>query len=492
MRIIHKETAAERLAAKADLETKITGELPSPDGRSLSRILSAVPKIQLGSVRTGSGEISFEGRINVAVTASDQNDEIVTYSSAAVFKQTVECPEAEPSMRSDIVPLIRGITVAPSAGGANLDADVDFDIRVISSSPLKACVGTEEADDVEIKTGVINTFRKQPLGSETLRLREEITVEEPVQVISSESFVTVKDVSADANGTNASGVISVSAVTRSPSGRISQLIRQIPFKERLSIGAELDKVGCKCTGSTVYLRSLGDDFPLIAVEAQVSLELYSIEETKAEIPIDLFSPSAGIRAVTERITLYNDRGAESVQTTIKETLTAPDGVSPIKEVLYASAAPIITDIVTEHGSNEIRGLLSTTVVFLNEYGMKDSFKADAEFVVQTPYVMPDALPMADAECIASAVMIDEKNVQVQYLLSVTEEIITQEDIEAVVSVEEYEANTDGSCIMILFASEGEDVFDAAKRFGVPSESVRKLNPDLSEPFKEGDKLLLLM
>lgn len=492
MEIIYKETAAERLVTKADLAARISGELPSPDGRTVSRVLSAMPKIQLGAVRTGNGEVSFEGRINVSVNAVDTSDELFSYSSGASFKQTVECPEADATMRSEIESSIRNITLSPAQSGANMDADVDFDIRVISSVPVKACSGAKDIDDIEIKTCPVSAFFKRPLGNETLRLREEITVDEPVRVISSESLVTIKDLTGDGNGTVVSGSITVSAVVADISGRVMQIVKQIPFRERLSISFDRDNVFCSSTNNTVYLRSLGDDFPMIAVEAQIGLDLYAIEESRSELPLDLFSPTAGIKAINERVTLYNDRGCSGIQTTIKETLSMPETVSSVKEVLFASALPVITEVYPERGSTVVNGVLATTVAFINEYGMKDSFRIDTDFSAEVPSPISAELPLIGAECIASAVMIDERNVQVQYSLSVKEEMITQEEFTIVTSLEECEACEQESCIMILFASEGDDVFDIAKRYSVPCENIRKLNPEISEPFRDGDKLLLMI
>ena len=46
-------------------------------------------------------------------------------------------------------------------------------------------------------------------------------------------------------------------------------------------------------------------------------------------------------------------------------------------------------------------------------------------------------------------------------------------------------------LCVCFASEGDDAFDIAKRFSVPCSTVRQLNPLTEEPYKEGDKLILL-
>ena len=492
MEIIYKETAAELLVSKKELAAQVTGELPSPDGRSVNRVLSAVPGIRLNSISTENGAVVFEGRITVSVNALDLNDELFSYNSGASFRQSVEIPEADKGMTAKIASSVRSITLAPSPNGASMEAEVDFDIRVLSAAPVRACMGAKDADDIEVKTRPIKTYIKRYIGTKTLDLREEITVDEPVGVISSESTVNIKDVISDQGGAVVSGSITVSAVTLDSRGGVSQTVKQIPFREHLSISIDGDGVFCKVNNSSVYLRSLGDDFPMIAIEAQIELEFFAADEFEAEMPVDMFSPTCGISAVKEDLMLYNERGNVCVQTTMKDSVEVPENTPPIKEILYASAVPVVTGAVCERDGITVNGILSTTVAYLSEYGIKDSFKTNVDFQVSLPVVTPSESSDINAECVASAVMGGDRNVQIQYFLSVAADIVSLDEVSIVTSLAEAPVKVNEPGIMIIFASEGEDVFDIAKRFSVSCKSVRKLNPDVAEPFKDGDKLLIMV
>ena len=86
--------------------------------------------------------------------------------------------------------------------------------------------------------------------------------------------------------------------------------------------------------------------------------------------------------------------------------------------------------------------------------------------------------------------------QVSYNLDISAEYFSESAVSAVAGVAETDNSNDAdgksTGIILCNACAGEDAFDIGKRFGVPSQRVRELNPDSAEPFKDGDKLLLFV
>ena len=89
-----------------------------------------------------------------------------------------------------------------------------------------------------------------------------------------------------------------------------------------------------------------------------------------------------------------------------------------------------------------------------------------------------------------------RTAQVSYNLDVSAEYFSESAVSAVAGVAETDNSNDAdgksTGIILCNACAGEDAFDIGKRFGVPSQRVRELNPDSAEPFKDGDKLLLFV
>ena len=493
MELIYKETPAERLISRLDYQASVTGDMPTPDGRTMIRVLSAQPRVELTSVKPGKGEIVFEGRVNIIIGAVDADGALFAYQSGAAFSHRIECENASPSMRADADANVISLDVAPSGASAALSADVDFDIRLISTEQIRACVGIKGGDeDIEIKSTESRFGFKRQIGSSNMNLREEIAADEAVEVISSESTIAIKETVWDNEGCTVSGIITVSAVTADKYGRAGQLVRQIPFRERLNANSRSDEAYCEARIRSLYIRSLGEEYSILALEAEVTFELFAVETVETEIPQDLFSVSRGIRPVNETARINCSRGLVQIQNNLKENITIPETMPAIGAVIYTSAFTVINDAYFEQGMLNVNGVLVTSVAYETAYGSKEAFRTEVPFSVNEPISEESDVPRIKANCIASAVASDERKVQVQYYLNISAEMITAEELSYVSSAEECEIEREAPGIIVVFASKGEEVFDIAKRYSVPCGSVRKLNPGIAEPFSEGDKLILMV
>ena len=493
MELIYTETPAERLVLRIEHQAEVSGEMPTPDGRAVTRVLCALPNVELSAVKAGYGEVVLEGRVNIGVTAVDADGALFAYRSGASFSHKVECEDALPSMRAEADARVISMNVIPSGAGAQLEADLDFDVRVISQEPIRSCVGIKDkTDDLEIKTVEFKYYHKKTVGSSVIRLREEIAAEEADEVITTDSIVAVKETVRDNDGCTVSGVITISAVTMNRFGHIGQIVRQIPFRERINARSENGDAYCEAGIRSLYLRSLGEEYSILALEAEVSFELYIVEASAANIPQDLFSVSEGIRPIAEKAAINNAMGSVSVQTNLKESVSLPDNMPAVGGVMFAGAFPIINETYCEQGILNVNGVLATSIAYETEYGSKEAYREDVPFSVQIPVEGENTIPRVKSACIADVSSVDERRFHVQYCLIVTAEMIETGELDYISSAEECGLNKSEPCILIVFASQGEEVFDIAKRYSVPCESIRKLNPGITEPLRDGDKLILMV
>lgn len=492
MELIWNEAPAERLKKSANTQLRVSGELPSPDGSKVADTAGISAKVIIESASVKENEIEVEGKVAAAVTAFNEKGELFSYESSADFENVIKAEGVSTGMRAHITTCVQSISAAPSENGVMMNADVDIGITVVSDKPIKVIAGVSRVPDLETRIVKVPVSRNRKLGSAVLRLREELAAEDVLKVISNEGQIAVRDVTIEQGGATVSGIMTVSGVTVSSEGNIGQLVRQIPFRERVEISGIGNSPYCTAALEGLYMRSLGEEFAMISLEAEVKFEVFCIDEEETELPCDVFSPTIPFDCLFEKETILSGRSLASYQSSIRETVTLNDSLADVAEPLFANAFPVITEVNASNGALEISGVFVTSLAYKSTAGKIYSFTEDVPF--SSSFDIPEEadLPIVEASCIAGIAVGNTRSVQIQYHLQVNAEIYKTVEKNVVVGLAETEKSEAPCGIVICFASEGEDVFDIAKRCRVSSESVRKLNPDVKEPFNEGEKLLLFV
>lgn len=490
MELKRKEIEAERLVFESSEQIAIEGSLPTPDGRAVSGVIAKNARVIVTEAAADKDAVRIAGRIMVNAVVTDGEGALFAYESGADFAHTAEAEGVTPGMRAEVLTCVQTLELAPEESASRLSAGIDLDIRVVSSAPIAAFAGISGCGDVEMKSGSYSAARVKKLGSVKLRLREELAAEGAAEVVYAEGVVSVRDISPDGGGSFVSGVISVSAITLDGSGQPSQLMRQIPFREHIAIDAMGAEAFCEANLESIYLRALGEEFDLLSMEAEVSFTVSAVEKRQLEAPMDAFSPSLGFECICEEVKLVSSGASYTEQIALKENVTLPESAPEPDFPVYVGVRPIVTEIGAEE-DRSVSGVLVTDIVYMSAAGRLTSVTQDVSFTAVPTGMKLDNGSEVRASCLASAAGMSERGFQIQYNLKLTAEEKRVTECRIAVGVAEREPEKRPSGITLLFASEGEDAYDAAKRLGVSSESIRRLNPEASEPYREGERIIAL-
>lgn len=491
MELIWKDLEAERLFERRTVQVKVEGELPSPDGRSIAQIISSGGRVYLTSAAAEADEIRLEGRIDVLITAADGDGAAFGFESGANFRHTISLPGALRGMSVEAHPCIQSLTALPKGVFASLEACVDVDLRVTDAAPMRVIGGVDGVKDLELKTLSMAHSQRREIGGETLRLREELSAEGISDVLSCRGLVSIRDVTVESGAAAVSGQVSVSAITLGRDGRMGQLVRSVPFRERIAVNSPAAEAFCTAELKSLYLRSLGEDFGIAAMEAEISFSVSKLETASLAVPVDAFSPTIGFGCLNEHLTVSEHLGLRTLRLTLQEELPLPGGRRESERPIFASASAVITEAVPEGDRLAVSGVFVTEAAYEGPSGKPVTFTADIPFgaAIETP--AGTNASMLAAACVCEPKGAGENGLQAEYTLELTAECFRESDIEALAGLAEGETPERTHGLAVCFASEGEDAFDIAKRFSVPCSTVRQLNPLTEEPYKEGDKLILL-
>lgn len=491
MELIWKEIETSRLIARRTEQTHISGVLPPPEGRKLMQVLNCSAEVYVVSCTVEKESVTVEGRIDANVTALDGN-EAFSFRSSAGFRHSMNMPEAMNGMTAQVMPVIQTLYAAPSPEGAELKADVDLETELVCPIPLKVIGGVSGVGDLEMKI-VKETHRSLvKIADETLHLREEIAAEGAARIVSCEGFAAARELTTEGGTASVSGIITISAVTADKEDRLLQTVRQIPFREKLSLDGAGRDAFCTAELRELYLRTVGDDLDLISMEAEVGFVIYAAEIAEAELPVDAFSPEICFDCLREKPIDINRLGGSSFQISLREEVPLPDNAPEPSRGLFAAARPIVTGTEIAGEQMKVTGVFETTAVYESEAGNVNVFIRDVPFECALPCPPETSRAKVKPRCVCSLAGIAERNALLQYSLLLNAEFICETAHELVVGLAEREPDPRREGLIVCFASEGESVFDIAKRYRVPCDTVRNMNPEIEEPLHEGEKLIMIV
>jgi len=492
MELIWKDLEAVRLIAEAETTLPADGLLPPPDGRTVREVLYCTAEAAVNSIQLDSDRAELEGTLEVRITALDDEGAVFAFESAAGFTHSLNAAGAQQGMRADAEACVTSLQARAAEGGASFAAELKLGVTVYSHAPIRVIAGVSGIGDMELRTRQTSVTVREELGARTLNMREELAEAGVAEVISCSGQVTVRDVSAERDGVTVSGVLTVHALTADGDGRVSGLVRQVPFRERLDISAPMGEVFCTADVRSVGVHALGEEFALLAMEAEIAFTLFAVVKRELVLTADAFSPSMGFDCLYENASLLSRGGRCSMQTQFKETIDLPLGLAELSEPLFASARPIITSIDTENGETIISGVFATSLVYESAGANIYSYTEDIPFSLPLPAECTCNMPKAVCACAVQITGSTERTAQLAYTLQTDVELFDIEEASFVAGLAEKEPPSRVSGLIIAFASEADEFYDIAKRYSVSCESVKKLNPNAKEPLHEGERLLLLV
>ena len=491
MELIWKEISPARLAGRSNTSVLIEGALPPPDNRPVTAVLCCSAKTSIEQTSVDSDHVDIVGTLTARITAQSADGNIFVFESEAEFEHSEDLIGAVPGMTADIKAVVSSIETEINNGSISFSAKISLDISILSRMPLRVLDGINGVNDLEFKYSNITCSDRSLIGTRTLRMREELAESGITQVLSCSGTATVRDIVCDGSGYSVGGVLTVNALTLDADGRAAGIVRQLPFRELLDVKPTLADTYCTAEVKNLSIHALGEEFALLAMEAEVCFKIYKAEKSELALPIDAFSPSFGFDCLNERIMLFNDYGSASASVQIKEESIIPESMTDIAMCIYALAEPIITAVEADIGIICISGIIKASIIYQSSAGNKYTYTDEIPFNAEMNNTCGCNSPSINCSCSTQITGYSERAVQLSFILQFEAELNDIVQVDTVVGLAEKEILRNTGSLIIAFTSKGDTLFDIAKRYSVSTESLIRLNPEANDALNEGDRLLIL-
>ncbi len=468
MEYVFEDIRLPRAAGMVSSQALAEGDIPFPEG-SAGRLMCAQGEVELGSALAGDGSVTVEGRVRAHIMCSGEDAPFCFVSSAA-FRHEIPCAEALPGLECICSAQLSSFSVKQNASLAlSLYAVADITCRLVDRTVLPAFRET----GCEVKTAEV-TLCTGSGQTRTLELREEFPAGEAAAVLCAQGCL-------EADAAAGRGVLAVDALCRGLDGRLLQRRLEAPF--------EYASAGAACaTVSALNVRCVSE-FDIIVVEAQLLLWSEDATEQRALLPLAAYRPGGPyFSCVTTQTCFIGSAGTLCRRHTLTETLSLPDGTSPVCRPLGAFCRAAVTAKSITDGRLFVEGLLFTHILYEDESGTPVCFYEDVPFCAD----FACAGDAADVSvCALASLRGGGLRPMVDYTLFFNARLFTLRTLDILTAAEPACAPLHKPGITAYYAAAGETLFDAAMRFDVTVSELRELNPAAGDALAEGERLVVI-
>ncbi len=499
MELLWNEFGVQRPVYRGTAQVELEGAVPLPNNiNAVAELIDYSAAVDVVSCRTEAGQVLVQGGIELQIAALGADEKPFAFTSESDFTCNTQADGIELGMNADALPLLKSLSLRPgSAGQLQFAAVIDLELTVTTAAPMKTLAGISGLADMEMKQQELRTARRVELANETIRLGEEISSDGVDEVLKYDLQLSVRDTSIENGNACISGMLQFNALCRSSDGELMQLTRSIPFRESLALNGSSDEIYALAELRQTDVHSLGTEFSLVAVDADVNFRIFGMRRGSLNLPTDAFSPSLDFTCIREQVRVLNSEGGASGQYSVRDNINVPEGYPDIFTALHASTNPIVTGIVFEDGAMHADGLLMTRFVYRSSDNSLHSFVEDVPFSISMAAPIETSFVRLKLFAQPSITGGGGRTAQIAFSMDACAEFFNEVMVNAVTGIVENASGieTDSAFadgIIIYNACEGETFFDIAKRFRISSSEVIALNPDAVEPMQNGDRILLVV
>lgn len=497
MEVIFKELNIHRIGGGCVSQALIEGSIPVIKDRTAASVIDASAAVRLQNTEISAGKVNIDGTVQVHIIALDTDDSVFSFSSSAPFKHSIAIDSARPGMEASVIAELQSVELSAEGDSLKLTAVSELSLRLKDNTPLRVVKGMNGVSELEIKTMKLDYRENKCILKEKVRILEEIGVSSITSVLAVDGEAVVRSIRTRGDAVTVEGTLSVSAMCADGKERLSQFVQHVEFSEELDFDGRAEAVFGRVAVEEIELRPMDAELGIAVVEAVMRIELFSESVAAEELPLDAFSPSAALMPKITAVPLLLPKGMLSVKSSLRETIDVPEGMPDIYRPVYASARPMVTSSVCGEGRLNIDGMLFTRLVYASENGSLFSFTEDIPFMLSQPLSGDmGSGGAADAEVRLRVLTTvgggGGRAADVGYLMFIDAELFEPCMVEAVTGIAECEPVESPKGIVICFASEGEELYDIAKRLNVSRAALTELNPELENGIRGGERIVVMV
>ncbi len=499
---VNKTVAETEMSAMTECETIVPDSKPD-----LLKILQIDAEALITSFEVSNGRINVNGAVEYKILYVPESAKgICSLNTVSTFVHTEEIDGLTEDMYCSLDVDTEHIEYNMiNSRKLSLHTAVGIKCSIMTKMPIEV--------PVEIRGENIETKYKMMRGAcRTVDKNAEIIIEDSLvvppgkpaieTVLKTDVSVRNKDIKIIAGKVVVKGEITVCTLYLPvQSENVMSALHCLPFTEILDAEGireeNFNNVGFKVSsGKCTPVPDSDGEIREIECSVRLTVHITSDEIIEMQAVTDAYSTEGNLEVKTGRNMLEETVDSLTTNTTVKGSITPPEGMPQIMHIYNVVAKPYVTSAKAGDGKMFIEGIIDTYILYISA---KDDSPV-CSFKEEVPFAISTDSPKTEAECDVKAVV--ETN-HISYNLNAAGEIELRvvlmsclsshktTEAELVESVTEKTVSEEKSpSIVLYFVQKNDTLWDIAKRYHTKTTYIEELNELGGGGLKEGQQILI--
>ncbi len=473
--IISYESAPLRASSRAAAEGTLTPPASLPP---MAKVL-CVDGRATASAEAAEGKLLVDGAVTLSVLYVCPAGKTYGFESTAVFRHNAELPGAQPGMAASVCCAVGELSWRLSGGAIELRAEVLLECEAAGAQSLSA-VSALSLPGLEAKTETLCAAQCRTVPEE-LGLHDEVRLPRTAErLLCVNGFCRIQSAACEEGGKAfLSGMLRLCAVFAAPDGTIVQSPFSLPFEARVPLPEGTEKVFA--FARLLMLSGTLVDEDVLSVEARTQVSLCALSQKAVTVYTDAYAADADLTCTLSPLNLCEPAGC-LCRGTLRLEAALPEGMPDAERVLCAQLRPALEGCTPGAGTLCASGTMYASILYLCREGNLHSFEAALPFSCDCdcPALSANSLLLCDAACELLHAGAATGSILLQCALDCAVRVSTVTDHCVVTDAALSPLKNSLYGPVVYFPAEGEGLWDVGKRFCVPLEELRALNPALEK------------
>ena len=493
MEPIRNELQIRRVAGRVVAQTVVESEIPMPSGRQVSRILYAQGQIENEIAETQERQVRTAGTLRLQLMCMDIENQVFGMRAQTQYTHQIAMAGVQAGMRVQVQAQLLDMRCALTNGRIRLDAIAELTAAVQEQGETTVVHDIAGIGDVEKRYAEVTVGDWRKVGETLLRIHETVPIAGIESVLLADGATQTTSVSLTEGGANVQGMLYLGILYTDQDGQYTPTSQHLPYEAMVPF--EVDARTCTQIVGTTRLKELevavSPDNDGLEIDVLLELIAHCIGSTDVRVLEDAYTPDGSFCCTQEEMEQLSTVAHSTKVCTYTENIRVPDDREAAFRPLFVSARPMLLGVFNNGGQLAADGMLVATVIYQTDEGILMCFEEDIPIQCTL-----DAPFMADSE--VSLTLLEARINGSGRALNATFTVETAATLQeltrlrVVTDTQAAEPLPRANGVMVHFASASDTYWDIGKRYGVSLENLRNWNPDVQEPFAEGQAIILLL